>query len=63
MISAMDRVLLACAPSADIALILVLVVGEEVPAGEHHHFAAAEINMPIEPTSFEGVDEVNHQLS
>jgi hypothetical protein len=59
----MDRALLACAPSADIALLLVLLVGEEVPASEHHHFAAAEVTMPIEPTGFEGVDEANHQLS
>jgi hypothetical protein len=61
--SAMDRALLASAPSADIALILVLVVCEEVHVGEHHHFAAAEVIMPIELTGFEGVDEANHQLS
>jgi hypothetical protein len=42
---------------------VVLVVGEEVPVGEHRHFAAAEVPMPIEPTSFKGVDEANHQFS
>jgi hypothetical protein len=42
---------------------VVLVVGEEVPVGEHRYFAAVEVTMPIEPTSFKGVDEANHQLS